>query len=93
MGFETYKPEKSAINKVVTSDSEKEKIAHEYFNDAFENQEIFNVEREKTKEELSIIKQINEKMKGFIESYEGEYISINPENIHILDTSKFIKET
>ncbi len=58
------------------------------FESKFNQQEVKKFEREKTPEELKFIKDVNEKMKEFVEQYGGTFLEIKPENIHIIDFTK-----
>ena len=84
----------SGISRVVTKDPELGKLGLKIFKDIFENKQLFegSPEREKTEIELSLIRQINERLKPFVERYGGEFIKVRPENIHILDPKKMSKE-
>lgn len=86
--YKNEKPRKSGVMRVASETADEE--------DFLEMMEEINVgnkfeskfEREKTIEELSLIRQINEKMRSFVERYGGQFIEVRPENIHIIDKDK-----
>jgi len=60
----------------------------------FENSpEIGQFEREKTREETEMIKDILDKMPDFVRRYGGIPIFLEPKHIHILDESRLDEET
>ena len=84
------KPEpkrESGIVEVRGGDESDKTETLEHFESKFSEQEVKKLEREKTKEELELLEQINKKIKEFVERYGGAYLEIRPENIHILDYS------
>ncbi|MFA6383488.1 MAG: hypothetical protein WCX17_03625 [Parcubacteria group bacterium] len=95
MGFE-FVGEKarreSGISKVVTESAEDEAEIKAYYKNIFENQETEGFEKEKSEDDLRIIKAVNDKLKDLVERYGGEFIDVKPQNIHILDKEKLTPE-
>jgi hypothetical protein len=90
--FPSHKKE-SGINRVVGFEPETEKGLLEFFKKRFENNEQdSDLEKEKTAEQIEIIARINNEMREFLASYGIEAIEISPQNIHIIDKSKFTEE-
>ena len=83
------KKRESGVTKIFGSESLKEEFS-DYFENVYRNNEFYSdVEKEKTENELALIRQINEKMKGFVERYGGKFLEIKPKNIHVWDSKKF----
>lgn len=75
----------SGIVEIKGDDKSKKAKILEHFESKFSEQDIKKFEREKTQEELELIREVNEKMMEFVERYGGAYLEIKPENIHIID--------
>ncbi|NTV22482.1 MAG: hypothetical protein HGB03_02870 [Candidatus Yonathbacteria bacterium] len=82
----------SGINRVVGFDHEKETDFLDYFKEKFERNFLEYGEREKTLEEIAILNRVNKDMVEFLRHYGVEAIEISPNNIHILDKSRFTSE-
>ncbi len=82
----------SGVSRVIGFSEEGERNALDYFKDRFENNDIETKEKEKTSEQLEIIRRINICMKTFIAQYGIESIDVNPNNIHFLDKEKFSED-
>lgn len=81
----------SGVSRLVGGTREDEKEFFEYFKTIFESHkhtEKLEEEREKTSEEIELIKQINKLMKKYVEDCDGYFIEVCPENIHICDIEK-----
>ncbi|MDD4804254.1 MAG: hypothetical protein PHN69_03695 [Candidatus Pacebacteria bacterium] len=82
----------SGINRVVGFESNTEEEFLTYFKNRFETNPPDLKEKEKTPEQLEIINRINHEMQEFLAQYGVKAIEILPDNIHILDRSKFTEE-
>lgn len=82
----------SGVNRVIGFESEKEADILDYFKDEFERNFLEYGEREKTLEEIAILNRVNKDMIEFLRHYGVEAIEIPPNNIHILDKSRFTSE-
>lgn len=82
----------SGINRVVGFESNTEEEFLTYFKNRFETNSPDPKEKEKTPEQLKIINRINHEMQEFLAQYGVKAIEILPDNIHILDRSKFTEE-
>ncbi|PJE50756.1 MAG: hypothetical protein COV29_03425 [Candidatus Yanofskybacteria bacterium CG10_big_fil_rev_8_21_14_0_10_36_16] len=92
--MEKFKPErKSATVEVVGGNiSDQERIInHQEFN--FLNQVRLKNEREKTTEELELIREINERLREFINQYGGQYIEVSADNMHFFTWEDIDTET
>jgi len=82
----------SGINRIVGVDPKDEKGILKFFKNNFENNELGINEKEKTPEQLTLLSRMNEEMAEFLQHYGLQALKVPPENIHILDTSKFTLE-
>lgn len=82
---------KSGITKVVNAGNKEQIILNE-FEEVFNKQDIDKYDREKTGDELDMIRKINQKVMEFVPKFGGVPIAVNPENIHLTDISKIPNE-
>lgn len=82
----------SGVNRVVGFESEKEKEFLQYFKNKFETNSSDSKEKEKTSEQQELIERINNEMRNFLVEYGVEAVEISPDNVHILDKTKFTEE-
>jgi hypothetical protein len=85
-------PKKSGVNRVVGFEPEKEEGLLAYFEDKFKTNSLEPQEKEKSLEQKSFIERINHEMRDFLAPYGVHSIEVSPENVHILDRSKFTEE-
>lgn len=82
----------SGINRVVGFESDKEEEFLRYFKNKFETNSFDSKEKEKTNEQQKLIERINNEMCDFLAEYGVVAIEILPDNVHILDKTKFTEE-
>ena len=91
---EIQEPERlSGLVRVVGGTPEEEKdalkkVADNYFN----KQEFYDAEREKTPEEMEIIKGILTRLPEFVKKYGGKPVPLTPDHIHVLDFNRMSEE-
>jgi len=89
-----------AISRVVGGEPEQRLAAYFEYKRRMNNQSSKTIEgkpfekfeREKTEEELSLVKNIIEKMEDFVRSYGKEPVKVKPKHIHFLEEESFRKE-
>jgi hypothetical protein len=79
----------SGVNRIVGFQPEQEEEFLQYFKNKFETKTTDTKEKEKTSEQQDIIERINSEMKDFLAQHGVEAIEVSPDNVHILDKTKF----
>ncbi len=82
---------KSGITRIVNAGDKEQDILNEV-EDIFNDQTISEYDREKTEEEITIIKEISQKVFNFVGNFGGVPVMVKPENIHLLNISKLTEE-
>jgi hypothetical protein len=80
--------QETMVNKIVGGSAEHQDSVRKMFEKEFKTQDIESFEREKTQEEINLIKDLVPFLNTFFESYGLEPISITPDHFHFIDKDK-----
>lgn len=87
-----FKRESIAVKIYSKTDQEKEDVGR-VLKERFERQEPEAAERSKTEEEVELIKDVNLKLKEFVEGFGGQWLDIKPQNVHLIEVDKLSEIT